>query len=602
MGGGERLGKVIIQEQYLNDIADSIRKMQGSKKTMKPYQMADEIKKCDIVWDPDERWVRPSDWPDYSQIDISDFEGMYFTYDTSQADNRTQFVSIMCYCSGGYTVERGQIINGAFVSEYSTDVANQSYYREWIQSTESGYVVYRVTPKTSGAAITRMYMGNLEAFMTGDGRFINYRLQPLLERYGRLPNVGYLYNWANRSVVSDTILDLKSLSSLSSIWQGAFSIQNIDITGYDSQATSCYATFADCSNLKFLNNTDKFVTSNCTNMQIMFNSCRNICFIDSSTWDTSNVTNMSSAFSGCYNLYKLDVSNFVTSKVTNMGGMFQNCFKLRKLDVSGFDTSLCTNFSSMFQYYQGDELDVSGFSTALATNMASMFQYCAFVKTLDVTGFNTSNNTTLQAIFCGCYSLENLDVSGFDTSKVTNISSVFQYCYRLKELDISSWDLSKCTNMASAFYQTFKIDADFLFDFTKPMGTLTNINSLFYGNEGITHVDLSGLNLSSISTPDYLFRYCYRLETVIMPSTFKAFGAACFQECAQLTALVLPSTTLVTLGNSNNFNSRSGCVCKVYVPDNLISSYQNATNWKNTTDISFEPLSDWEALQAQNNS
>lgn len=602
MGGGERLGKVIIQEQYLNDIADSIRKMQGSKKTMKPYQMADEIKKCDIVWDPDEKWVRPSDWPDYSQIDISNFEGMYFTYDTSRADNRTQFVCILVYCSGGYTVERGQIIDGVFVSEYSTDIANQSYFREWIQSTESGYVVYRITPKTSGAAITRMQMGNLESFMAGNGRLLNFRLQPLLERYGRLPNATYLTNWSNRSVISDTILDLKSLTSLSTTWYGSFSIQNIDITGYNSEVTTCYYAFYDCQNLKFLNNTDKFVTSKCTSMSNMFCSCRNICFIDSSTWDTSNVTTMSGAFSGCYNLYKLDVSNFVTNKVTNMSSMFANCFKLKRLDVSGFSTSLCTNFSSMFTYYPGNELDVSGFDTSAATNMSYMFQYCSFVKNIDVTNFDTSDVTTLQSMFSGCYALENLDVSGFDTSQVTNISNVFQYCYRLKELDISSWDLSNCTNISQAFYQAFKIDIDFSFDFTKSMGTLTTITNLFYGNEGITHVDLSGLNLASISTPDYLFRYCYRLETVIMPSTFKAFGQGCFQECTQLTTLVLPSTTLVTLGNSNNFNTRSGCVCKIYVPDNLISSYQNATNWKSITDISFEPLSDWEALQAQNNS
>ena len=101
------MGKVLIEEQYLHDIADSIRKMTGKKDPITTDSMAREIEEVEIIWDPEEKWQRPIDWPDYSQIDLTNFEGMYFTYDTSRADHYNEWVGIYCACNGGYKVEKG---------------------------------------------------------------------------------------------------------------------------------------------------------------------------------------------------------------------------------------------------------------------------------------------------------------------------------------------------------------------------------------------------------------------------------------------------------------------------------------------------------------
>jgi len=144
------MSKVLIDDRYLTDIADSIRKKRGTHDLITTDSMAAEIMEAEIASNPDEKWVRPDDWPDYSTIDITSFEGMYFTYDTSQADHYDEWVGIYCVCSGGYKVERGQIVNGAFQVQATTTKASGAVFEEWIESTVTGYVVYRVTATTAG--------------------------------------------------------------------------------------------------------------------------------------------------------------------------------------------------------------------------------------------------------------------------------------------------------------------------------------------------------------------------------------------------------------------------------------------------------------------
>jgi len=61
------------------------------------------------------------------------------------------------------------------------------------------------------------------------------------------------------------------------------------------------------------------------------------------------------------------------------------------------------------------------------------------------------------------------------------------------------------------------------------------------------------------------------------------FGATAFSGCTALKTVVLRSTTLVALSNINHFNKTPFASGKaggtLYVPQDLISSYQSATNW-----------------------
>ena len=585
------MSTVLINDEYLHDIADSIRKMKRTSNPITTDSMAGEIEGIDIGYDPDEKWERPLDWPDYSQIDITNFEGMYFTYDTSQADNATEWAGFYCVCSGGYKVERGQIINGEFVAEQTTTKSSGSEFREWIPMTVTGYVVYRITAST-GNPITSIGMRDLPRSMTGSDTTRLYSQQKCLERYGRLPNITSFSSWQNNFVRSDTIYNLEKLTSFYCVWANCFLIENIDLTGFNSNVTNCQSAFASCKSLRYINNTDKFVTSACRTMYQIFYNCPNVRFIDSGAWDTSNVTNMQQAFDTCQSLYKLDVSGWDTAKVTTFYTTFANTQKVPKLDVSNFDTSKATTFYGMFSgCYRVEELDVSNFNTELGTSMSYMFANMPNLKQLDLSNFRTPNVTTMAYMFVGCKALSYLDISNFDTSKVTTMLQMFYNCGALKNLDISHFDYSSCTNFSDFMDIGTYTQSDIGFDSTTATAAITNINWIFMNNYCIKELDLSGMNLSNVTKPTSGFRYCYNIEKIKLPNSLHSIGDYFFDNCRNLKKIVLPSTTLVTLATTNAFGNRNDCQLTIYVPDNLVSSYQAATNWKSLTYVTFAGLS-----------
>ncbi len=70
--------------------------------------------------------------------------------------------------------------------------------------------------------------------------------------------------------------------------------------------------------------------------------------IDISSFDTSEITDMDTMFNRCKNLKELDLSGFDTSRVTNMSCMFAGCDSLTYLDLSSFDTSSVASSLDMF--------------------------------------------------------------------------------------------------------------------------------------------------------------------------------------------------------------------------------------------------------------
>lgn len=586
------MAKVLIEEQYLHDIADSIRKMTGKKSPITTDSMAGEIQQAEIVWNPDEKWQRPIDWPDYSEIDLTDFEGMYFTYDTSKADHYDDWVSFYCTCSGGYKVERGQIVNGSFVADYTTTKSSSAVFEEWIESTITGYVVYRITPATASGHITVLGHRDMTATLRTDGRYNRtYHFQPLLERYGRLPELTSFSNWANYFVVSDTILDLKKITTLQNVWNPALRIENINLNGFDGKVTSLSQTFYCCRRLRYLNETDKFVTSTCTSLYYTFNECYSLPFVDCENWNTSNVTRMDNLFSSCHNLYKADVSNWNVSKVTIMTNIFNSCVKLKEIDISRWIVTLPTSFQAMFaNCTRVETLDISGFNSSNVTSLYQMFYNCRSLKELDVSHFDTSKVTSLYQTFYGCMSLKELDVSNFNTSKVTSFAGAFEYTYNLEELDLSNFDFSAATSINSMCYGAGARLKEIKLPSTISSGVLVSdgINSAFGNNVSLLEIDLTGFNMNAC-TGGSIFRYDYSLEKVVLPDSLKAIGTYCFGDCRNLKTVVLPSTTLVTLANTNAFNNSRAKT--IYVPDNLVASYRTASNWSSLTNVTFAGLS-----------
>ena len=107
-----------------------------------------------------------------------------------------------------------------------------------------------------------------------------------------------------------------------------------------------------------------FDTSECTEMDYMFDGCKSLTSLDLSTFNTAKVTNMTGMFSFCDKLSSLNISSFNTSNVKSMAYMFAYCPKLTSLNLTFFDTSKVTNFSGMFSSSTSlMNIDMSSFIT-----------------------------------------------------------------------------------------------------------------------------------------------------------------------------------------------------------------------------------------------
>ena len=292
---------------------------------------------------PSKKWVRPSDWPDLSKMDISGGDVVYMT---SYADEARGFCDFYLSCTGQYTVELGHISGLSFIAESSYTYNSGKHCQLYYGSNTEAYKVIKVT----GTDITSftIYSSSLITIDDFKGYSCN---QGIIDVVGKLP--------------SGTSLDFRNI----------YNLINAEITSVKLVS----ANFSYCYSLTSLD-VSEWDTSAITNMSSMFNTCSSLTSLDVSGWDTSKVTNMSYIFSSCDSLISLDVSSWNTSAVTNMSGMFSSCFSLTSLDVSSWNTSKVTNMSSIFSNcFSLTSLDVSRWvftKVTTASNAASMFRSC----------------------------------------------------------------------------------------------------------------------------------------------------------------------------------------------------------------------------------
>ena len=548
-----------------------------------------------------EPWVRPSDWPDLSKMDVSGGDILYMT---SYADEGRGFCRFTVTCTGNYTVEVGAISGSTFTAESTQSYASGAYCGLYYGSQNGAYKVLRVT----GTAINKLNLSGNTA-ITIDG-FNGYSSnQGIIDIVGKLPSGTGLSCGSQYNLVNVEISGLSLSGCCSSMFSSCPSLTSLDVSGWNTASvTNMNNMFSSCPSLTSLDVSD-WNTASVTNMSGMFQNCYSLTSLDVSGWNTASVTNMSGMFSACYSLTSLDVSDWNTASVTSMNSMFYYCYSLTSLDVSGFSTASVTSMNSMFYYCASlTSLDVSGFSTASVTSMSSMFYGCASLTSLDVSGFNTASVTNMSSMFQNCYSLTSLDVSGFNTvsvmsmgqmfyncasltsldvsgfntASVTNMSSMFQNCYSLTSLDVSGFNTVSVMSMGQMFYNCASLTSLDVSGFNT--ASVTDVSNIFCGCNSITSLDVSGWNFTKVTTANNagsMFSTCYGLRTSLtLPASMTVIGAACFSSCRSITEWHFLATTPPTLSNINafsNMNDYGGK--KIYVPAASLTAYQTATNW-----------------------
>ena len=271
----------------------------------------------------------------------------------------------------------------------------------------------------------------------------------------------------------------------------------------------------DCSEMfqffyasKFdLSNAD---TSNVTNMNYMFNTCKNVIEIDLTGWDTSKVTSMYEMFNYCSDLRTIYVNKkWNMEAVTNYAEMFDFCNSL----VGGSGTVYAeANDDKEYAHIDGGEenpgylsvypskvtfdektgvltlsgniiaADVSAYKNnekvkhIVADEEAVLPKDCDYlfdaynpddkskpywsgVESIDLSKANTSDVTSMICMFRELINLKSVDLSSFDTSKVIYMIEMFGGCENLTSLDLSSFDTSKVESMRKMFYEAQRLKA-----------------------------------------------------------------------------------------------------------------------------------------------
>lgn len=312
--------------------------------------------------------------------------------------------------------------------------------------------------------------------------------------------------------------------------------------------------FSNFIKLNSIENIELLDTSYVRRMNNMFYDCKELSYLDLSSFNTSNVINMSSMFYGMTKLFSLDISKFNTSKVTAMNNMFYGCQELTSLDLSHFDTSSTTRMDSMFSNMKKlTSLNISNFKTDRVTKMNSMFTECNSLTFLDLSHFNTSNVTDMNNMFSHMNKITSLNVSSFDTSNVTEIHHMFWDCKSLTSIDVSNFRTSKIRVMDMMFANMDNLKSLDLSSFDTSL--VRSFNAFVYGNRNLTSLNIESFDTSNVDWAQSMFLDCSSLTSLDV-SNFDTRKITRFNSmfggCSSLTDLDLSSFDTISADEMQN--------------------------------------------------
>lgn len=577
------MSNVFIDDQVFTDIANAIRDRNGETTTYKPREMDDAIRDLHNI--KVKKWERPSDWPDYSKVDLTNQEVIYLTYDCTDIDPKP--ISIRVY--GAYSVVRGQLNNGVFTAASEpTNVVSAGIFREILPTNEGDYVVYKVTPQ-DGASITRFEFARWD---DPDSSTYNCPwIQPCIERYCRIPNwigtanrTNNQYTWSTRYLIADTVMDAAPTSLQNAYNDGGFILEKVDMSTCSFEnITSLNGVFQNQYNFHELYFPHD-LSNKCTNFSNLFYNNYELSFCDLDGWDTSGITNFSYMFYNCRLLVEIKgIESFDVSSATNLAGMFQECHNLERLDVSKWSTSSALiNLSNCFQnLYNITELDVKGFNTENVTNFTSCFLGCEMIKELDITNWIISNKATnINGMFGYCRLLEELKRNkNWNTSNVTTFEGMFRECRHLKEIDLSDFDFSKATTIKLMFNHCNslrKIKADIDIPLTTTRANFTDFATQCWNLSDISELDIT----NCIYMPG--FSYNYALTELTIPSSVVNIYDNAFRNMEHLRCLFFTNhASIPTLSAATDITNGMNGHLMIIVPDSLFDTWVSTTNWNN---------------------
>lgn len=329
----------------------------------------------------------------------------------------------------------------------------------------------------------------------------------------------------------------------------------------DIYPTSMENAFSGCSSLKSIENADRIHTENVTSMASAFEGCSVLTTLDLTSFDTSNVTEMANMFARDAKLTTIYVSDaFDVTKVTDdvnaatgEGNMFTGCVSLvgglgtrvslgsseynpldksyawpdGKNDKPGYftsrdivdDSNLYYDYDSLtstLTFYDtpeegrrrvaGGKMNSSGYLYPYGNPVpAANISKIVFADEVYPTDMNRAfkDMTNLTAI-------ENL--GNLHTDYVKNMDYAFYMTGLEGELDLSGLDLSNVTSMEYMFYGSLSLTSVKL---GGASSNLTNMKGMFYYSNKLESVTFTNFDTSNVTDMSEMFEQC---KALISPS------------------------------------------------------------------------------------
>ena len=265
------------------------------------------------------------------------------------------------------------------------------------------------------------------------------------------------------------------------------------------------------------------------------------------------------AFYDCTSLTAADMSSLTS--IGNYG--FYGCTSLASFSAP--------SLTSVGTYCFNDCISLSSLDMSSMTSIGNYsFYNCSSLSNINILNITSIGNSS----FYGCSSLQNIE-----SSKVTSIGNgAFQ----------------NCTNLQSAILPKLKTLGEGSFRSCTQLVTTNFLSLTGCGSGGSTFNGCS--KIPSLVVPSYtgtvnsdFAANCSSLTAIDFGSP-SSIGSLSFRNSAKLNILIIRKETLCSLGGTGSFSGtlfasgKTGGI--LYVPNDLIESYQEATNW--STILAYE--------------
>jgi len=292
------------------------------------------------------------------------------------------------------------------------------------------------------------------------------------------------------------------------------------------------------------------------------------------------------AFYGCSNIPELTIGEGVTS----IGGFaFWNCPNLATVH---FNAANCTSMVTISWYSV-----FSGTSYGDATPIVTL-TIGENVTSIPAFAFRYSNNMTCDihipdaVTSIGTYAFANC--SGNDVSIGNGVANINDYAFYQSAGFNGTLTLGNA--LANIGQNAFQGCSGFTGDLVIPNSITTLGEYAFEGCSGFDGSLVIGRGIQTIN--ESTFANCSGFSgALILGTQVNSIGNNAFQNCSAF-ALVISENPNPIAATSSSFTAMNYSI-PVYVPDGLVSNYQNATGWNNFTNY-IEQFTFWDNLDNAN--